>query len=217
MEGLWHKNAIVYTVDLQSFADGNGDGVGDFLGLAGKLDYLSGLNVNCLWLQPFFPSPGRDHGYDISDYYGIDPRYGTPGDFVEFSQAARDRGIRVIADLVVNHTSIDHPWFQAARRDSRSKYRNWYVWSKEKPPKRRTAQQANGPKVRQAALSGQRVSERQADEEAARRQHCEDIAGRGGIVGRGCRIDADNIVVVLKIVDAEADLAAAHPRIPLTV
>jgi maltose alpha-D-glucosyltransferase / alpha-amylase len=134
MEGLWHKNAIVYTVDLQSFADGNGDGVGDFLGLAGKLDYLSGLNVNCLWLQPFFPSPGRDHGYDISDYYGVDPRYGTLGDFVEFSQAARERGIRIIADLVVNHTSIDHPWFQSARQDPRSKYRNWYVWSKEKPP-----------------------------------------------------------------------------------
>ena len=134
MEGLWHKNAIVYTVDVQSFADGNGDGVGDFRGLAGKLDYLSGLNVNCLWLQPFFPSPGRDHGYDISDYYAIDPRYGTLGDFVEFSRAAGDRGIRVIADLVVNHTSIDHWWFQAARRDKRSKYRNWYVWSKEKPP-----------------------------------------------------------------------------------
>ena len=134
MEGLWHKNAIVYTVDLQSFADGNGDGVGDFLGLAGKLDYLSGLNVNCLWLQPFFPSPGRDHGYDISDYYGVDPRYGTLGDFVEFSQAARERGIRIIADLVVNHTSIDHPWFQSARQDPRSKYRKWYVWSKEKPP-----------------------------------------------------------------------------------
>ena len=134
MEGLWHKNAIVYTVDLQSFADGNGDGVGDFLGLSGKLDYLAGLNVNCLWLQPFFPSPLRDHGYDISDYYSVDPRYGTLGDFVEFSRAAQDRGIRIIADLVVNHTSIDHPWFQAARKDPKSKYRKWYVWSKEKPP-----------------------------------------------------------------------------------
>ena len=133
MEGLWHKNAIVYTIDLQSFADGNGDGLGDFRGLAGKLDYLAGLNVNCIWLQPFFPSPQRDHGYDISDYYNIDPRYGTLGDFVEFSQAARDRGIRIIADLVVNHTSIDHPWFQEARRDKKSKYRDWYVWSKDKP------------------------------------------------------------------------------------
>ena len=133
MQGLWHKNAIVYTIDLESFADGNQDGVGDFLGLAGKLDYLAGLNINCIWLQPFFPSPRRDHGYDISDYYAIDPRYGTLGDFIEFSQAARDRGIRIIADLVVNHTSIDHPWFQEARRDKNSKYRNWYVWSKDKP------------------------------------------------------------------------------------
>jgi len=134
VQGLWHKNAIVYTIDVESFADGNGDGIGDFLGLSKKLDYLAGLNVNCLWLQPFFPSPFRDHGYDISDYYAIDPRYGTLGEFVEFSQAARDRGIRVIADLVVNHTSNQHPWFQAARRDRKSKYRDWYVWSKEKPP-----------------------------------------------------------------------------------
>lgn len=134
MERLWHKNAIIYTIDVQSFADGNGDGIGDFLGLSGKLDYLAGLNVNCIWLQPFYPSPWRDHGYDISDYYAVDPRFGTLGDFVEFSQAARDRGIRIIADLVVNHTSIDHPWFQQARKDRKSKYRDWYVWSKEKPP-----------------------------------------------------------------------------------
>ena len=134
MEELWHKNAIVYTIDLQSFADGNGDGIGDFPGLSSKLDYLSGLNINCIWLQPFFPSPRRDHGYDICDYYNVDPRYGTLGDFVEFTQAARNHGIRVIADLVVNHTSIDHPWFQEARRDKNSKYRDWYVWSKEKPP-----------------------------------------------------------------------------------
>ncbi|HEY2019475.1 MAG TPA: alpha-amylase family protein, partial [Bryobacteraceae bacterium] len=113
---------------------GNDDGIGDFLGLSGKLDYLAGLNVDCIWLQPFYPSPCRDHGYDISDYYSIDPRYGTLGDFVEFSQAAREKGIRIIADLVVNHTSIDHPWFQQARKDPKSKYRNWYVWSKEKPP-----------------------------------------------------------------------------------
>src|SRR5262245_6835157 len=134
MQGLWHKNAIVYTIDVGAFADGNGDGIGDFLGLAGKLDYLSGLNVNCIWLHPFFVSPRRDHGYDISDYYAIDPRFGTLGDFVEFSQAARERGIRIILDLVVNHTSIEHPWFQEARSDKRSKYRDWYVWSKQKPP-----------------------------------------------------------------------------------
>ena len=111
IQNLWHKNSIVYTIDVQSFADGDGDGVGDFPGLSRKLDYLSGLNVNCIWLQPFFPSPRRDDGYDISDYYSVDPRYGTLGDFVEFSQAANDRGIRVIADFVVNHTAIDHTWF----------------------------------------------------------------------------------------------------------
>ncbi len=127
MEGLWHKTAIVYTVEVESFADANGDGIGDFPGLLGKLDYLAGLNIDCIWLQPFFPSPRRDDGYDISDFYGIDPRYGSLGDFVEFTQAARDRGIRVIADLVVNHTSIDHPWFQEARQDKKSRYRDWYA------------------------------------------------------------------------------------------
>src|SRR5689334_5964703 len=100
MEGLWHKNTIVYTIDLQSFADGNGDGIGDFLGPPGKLDSLAGLNVTGTWLQPFFPSPCRDHGYDISDYYSVDPGYGTRGEFVEFPQAAREKGIRIIVDLV---------------------------------------------------------------------------------------------------------------------
>ena len=132
MEGLWHKNTIVYTIDVPSFADGNGDGIGDFLGLSRKLDYLAGLNVKCIWLQPFFLSPYRDHGYDVSDYYSIDPRYGTLGDFVEFSQAASERGIRIIADLVVNHTSIDHPGLTPA--GTRTGGRNWYVWSKDKPP-----------------------------------------------------------------------------------
>ena len=134
MEGLWHKNAIIYTIDVETFADGNADGIGDFPGLSGKLDYLAGLNINCIWLQPFFPSPRRDHGYDITDYYRIDPRYGTLGDFVEFSQAARDRGIKIIIDLVVNHTSIDHPWFQDACSSENSTCRDWYVWSKSKPP-----------------------------------------------------------------------------------
>ena len=134
MEQPWHKTAIAYTIDIETFADGNGDGIGDFQGLASKLDYLAGLNITCIWLQPFFPTPNRDHGYDISDYYNVDPRFGTLGDFVEFSQAARNRGIRIIADLVVNHTSIDHPWFQQARSDPNSKYRQYYVWSKEKPP-----------------------------------------------------------------------------------
>jgi maltose alpha-D-glucosyltransferase/alpha-amylase len=129
----WFRNAIVYCLDVKTFADGNGDGVGDFVGLREKLPYLAGLNVDCVWLQPFFPSPMRDNGYDIADYYGIDPRLGTFGDFVEFARAARESGIRVMIDLVVNHTSIDHPWFQAARADPASPYRDYYVWSQDKP------------------------------------------------------------------------------------
>ncbi|HEY9736530.1 MAG TPA: alpha-amylase family protein, partial [Trichocoleus sp.] len=96
-----------------------------------QLDYLSGLGVTCLWLLPFYPSPNRDHGYDVMDYYSIDPRLGTLGDFVDFMQRANARGIHVLIDLVVNHTSIQHPWFQAARKDKHSKYREYYVWSEE--------------------------------------------------------------------------------------
>ncbi|SFZ82935.1 maltose alpha-D-glucosyltransferase/ alpha-amylase [Devosia enhydra] len=133
MPNLWYKNAIVYCVDVEKFMDASGDGTGDFAGLADRLDHLERLGVTCIWLNPFFPSPNRDNGYDITDYYGVDPRYGTLGDFVEFMHAARDRGMRVIIDLVVNHTSTDHPWFQAARSDENSPFRDWYVWSKEKP------------------------------------------------------------------------------------
>ncbi|WKB51835.1 alpha-amylase family protein [Eleftheria terrae] len=129
----WYKNAIIYCLDVKTFCDGNGDGIGDFTGLAQKLDYLAGLNIDCIWLQPFYPSPMRDNGYDIVDYYGVDPRLGTLGDFVEFSRRARNRGMRVMIDLVVNHTSIDHPWFQAARSDPESPYRDYYVWSREEP------------------------------------------------------------------------------------
>jgi maltose alpha-D-glucosyltransferase / alpha-amylase len=113
--------------------DANGDGVGDFEGLMRRLDYLHGLGITAIWLMPFQTSPCRDGGYDISNYYEVDPRYGTLGDFVEFTHAAQDRGIRVIIDLVVNHTSDQHPWFQEARRDPHSKHRDWYVWSKKKP------------------------------------------------------------------------------------
>src|SRR3954452_15162772 len=114
--------------------DANGDGVGDFQGLMRRLDYLHGLGVTALWLMPFQASPCRDDGYDVSDYYAVDPRYGTLGDFVEFTHAAKQRGIRVIIDLVVNHTSDQHPWFREARSDPDSQYREWYVWSKKKPP-----------------------------------------------------------------------------------
>lgn len=133
MANLWYKNAIIYCVDVKSFMDANGDGTGDFIGLADRLDHLERLGVTCIWLNPFYPSPRRDNGYDISDYYGIDPDLGTLGDFVEFIHAAEDRGMRVIVDLVVNHTSDQHPWFQAARSDPKSPYRDWYVWRDEKP------------------------------------------------------------------------------------
>jgi maltose alpha-D-glucosyltransferase/alpha-amylase len=130
---LWYKNAILYCLNVGTFMDANSDGVGDFEGLMRRLDYLAGLGVTALWLMPFQPSPSRDHGYDIQDYYGVDPRYGTLGDFVEFTQHAHARGIRVIIDLVINHTSDQHPWFQAARRHPHSKYRDYYCWSKQKP------------------------------------------------------------------------------------
>lgn len=133
IDDLWHKNAVIYSLDLETFMDGNGDGNGDFEGLIGRLDYLNSLGVDVLWLAPFQPSPNRDNGYDIADYYGVDPRHGSGGDFVEFIHHAHKRGIRVIMDLVVNHTSDQHPWFKVARKEPTSRYRNWYVWAKQRP------------------------------------------------------------------------------------
>jgi maltose alpha-D-glucosyltransferase/alpha-amylase len=130
---LWYKNAVVYCLSVGTYLDSDGDGIGDFRGLIGRLDYLQGLGVTAIWLMPFQPSPGRDDGYDVADYYGVNPRYGTLGDFVEFTQGCKQRGLRVLIDLVVNHTSDQHTWFQEARRDPDSKYRDWYVWSKKKP------------------------------------------------------------------------------------
>ena len=130
---LWYKNAIIYCLSVSTYMDASGDGIGDFRGLMNRLDYLQGIGVTAIWLMPFQPSPLRDDGYDIADYYGVDPRYGTLGDFVEFTHGCRQRGIRVLIDLVVNHTSDKHPWFQEARSDPKSKYRDWYVWSKKKP------------------------------------------------------------------------------------
>jgi maltose alpha-D-glucosyltransferase/alpha-amylase len=132
MINLWYKNAVIYCLDVKTFMDSNGDGMGDFRGLANRLDHIESLGATCIWLLPFHPSPNRDNGYDITDYYGVDPRLGTLGDFVDFTHAARDRGLRIIVDLVVNHTSIDHPWFQEARQPG-SPRRDWYVWSKEQP------------------------------------------------------------------------------------
>jgi maltose alpha-D-glucosyltransferase / alpha-amylase len=131
---LWYKNAVIYCLSVGTYMDANGDGIGDFQGLMRRLDYLHGLGVTAIWLMPFQPSPYRDDGYDISDYYGVNSRHGTLGDFVEFTHGAEQRGIRVIMDLVVNHTSDRHPWFQEARSDPKSKYRDWYVWSDKKPP-----------------------------------------------------------------------------------
>jgi maltose alpha-D-glucosyltransferase/alpha-amylase len=130
---LWYKNAIVYCLSVGTYLDTNADGIGDFQGLLRRLDYLQGLGVTAIWLLPFQPTPGRDDGYDVSDCYGVDARYGSLGDFVEFTQGCRQRGLRVLIDLVVNHTSNQHPWFQDARKDSQSKYRDWYIWSKKKP------------------------------------------------------------------------------------
>ncbi len=130
---LWYKNAVIYCLDVEKYLDANGDGIGDFKGLTDRLDYLVGLGVTCLWLQPFYPSPNKDNGYDVSDYYGVGPKYGSPGEFVEFMNYARQLGLRVIVDLVVNHSSSSHPWFQDARRSESSEFRDWYVWSKRRP------------------------------------------------------------------------------------
>ncbi|MEY2506321.1 MAG: maltose alpha-D-glucosyltransferase / alpha-amylase [Verrucomicrobiota bacterium] len=130
---LWYKNAVIYCLSVGSYMDANGDGIGDFEGLMRRLDYLHGLGVTAVWLMPFQTSPCKDDGYDVADYYNVDPRYGTLGDFVEFAHGAKQRGIRVLIDLVVNHTSNEHRWFKEARKDPKSKYRDWYVWSKKKP------------------------------------------------------------------------------------
>ncbi|MGV2900583.1 alpha-amylase family protein [Microbacterium sp. AGC62] len=132
---LWWKTAVVYCLDVETFLDSNGDGVGDLQGLARRIDYLSQLGVTCLWLMPFYPTPDRDDGYDVSDFYGVDPRLGNHGDLVEVIRTARDRGMRVIVDLVINHTSDRHPWFLAAKRSVDSPFRDYYVWRSDPPPK----------------------------------------------------------------------------------
>jgi maltose alpha-D-glucosyltransferase/alpha-amylase len=126
---LWYKNAVFYQVHVRSFCDSNGDGYGDLPGLTQKLDYLQHLGVDCIWLMPIYPSPLRDDGYDISDFKDIMPQYGTRADFKALLDAAHARNIRVVADLVLNHTSDQHPWFQAARAKRSSPHRDYYVWS----------------------------------------------------------------------------------------
>ena len=125
----WYMNVVFYEVHIRAFDDSNKDGVGDIPGLISKLDYIKDLGVDCIWILPIYPSPLKDDGYDIADYYGIHPDYGTLEDFKTLINEAHQRGLRVVADLVLNHTSDQHPWFQASRSDPNSKYRDYYVWS----------------------------------------------------------------------------------------
>ncbi len=131
---LWWKNAVVYCLDVETYMDWDGDGCGDLAGLAQRIDHLADLGVTCLWLMPFYPTAERDDGYDITDFYGVDPRLGTHGDLVEVIRTAKDRGMRVIADLVVNHTSVQHPWFQRARQSRDDPFHDFYVWRDDEPP-----------------------------------------------------------------------------------
>src|SRR5262249_53331283 len=126
----WYQDAVIYEVHVRAFADSNGDGIGDFPGLTSRLDYLRDLGVTAIWLLPFYPSPLRDDGYDIADYRGVNPAYGTLGNVRAFLRAPHARGLRVITELVLNHTSDQHPWFQRSRAAKPgTKWRDWYVWS----------------------------------------------------------------------------------------
>jgi maltose alpha-D-glucosyltransferase/alpha-amylase len=134
MRERWYKEAVIYCLDVETFQDSNGDGVGDLPGLISRLDYLERLGVTCVWLNPIHPTPNCDDGYDVADFYGVDPRLGNLGDFVELIHQAANRGLRVMIDLVINHTSDKHPWFEASRSDPKSPFRDYYVWSEERPP-----------------------------------------------------------------------------------
>jgi maltose alpha-D-glucosyltransferase / alpha-amylase len=128
-DNLWYKDAVIYQLHVKAFSDSNGDGIGDFVGLTQRLDYLQELGATAIWLLPFYPSPLRDDGYDIADYTAVNPGYGTLGDFKAFLSAAHERGIHVIIELVLNHTSDQHPWFKEARSSRDNPKRDWYVWS----------------------------------------------------------------------------------------
>ena len=133
MAERWFEEAVIYCLEVETFLDTTGDGTGDLRGVIARLDYLSRLGVTTLWLNPIHASPFRDDGYDVTDYYSVNPRIGSLGDFVDLVKEAESHGIRVMIDLVVNHTSNEHPWFQSARRDPKSPYHDWYVWSEARP------------------------------------------------------------------------------------
>jgi maltose alpha-D-glucosyltransferase/alpha-amylase len=137
MADRWYRQAVIYCLDVETFQDSDGDGIGDLRGLISRLDHLARLGVTTLWLNPIHPSPRRDAGYDVSDFYGVDPAIGTLGDFADLVHQAANRGLRVMIDLVVNHTSDQHPWFQSARSSPESPYRDWYVWADTEPSDRR--------------------------------------------------------------------------------
>ncbi|WP_103347626.1 alpha-amylase family protein [Amycolatopsis sp. CA-128772] len=132
----WYRNGVIYSLDIETFQDSDDDGVGDLCGLTERLDYLGRLGVDTIWLNPCHPSPRRDGGYDITDYYGIDPRFGTLGDFAELVSQADEAGIRIVLDLVVNHTSDEHPWFRSALSGREAPYHDWYVWADHEPADR---------------------------------------------------------------------------------
>lgn len=138
MKDLWYHHAVIYSLEVETYKDSNNNGIGDFEGLVSKLDHLSGLGVNCIWLRPFFPSPLVDDGYDIKDYYSIDSRIGNLGDFTDFIIKSKALGIRIIIDLVVNHTSNQHHWFQLSRSGKQSKFRNYYIWKEKLSEKDRS-------------------------------------------------------------------------------
>lgn len=139
----WYQSAVLYELDVKNFQDSNGDGVGDFPGLTSRLDYLVDLGIDAIWIQPFYPSPDRDNGYDVTDYCAVDPRLGTLAEFDAFVAAARSRGIRLIADLPLNHTSNEHPWFKRSREGD-PEFRDYYVW-RDQPPKNRAPYPIFGP------------------------------------------------------------------------
>ena len=133
MHKYWYKEAVIYSMDIRSFKDSNGDGLGDLRGMIEHFNYFVELGVNCIWILPFYASEGKDFGYDIKGYMEVDPKLGTLDDFRELMELAKKHNIKILLDLVVNHTSIKHPWFMEARQNKDSPYYDYYIWSKERP------------------------------------------------------------------------------------